>query len=81
MKRYNIHLDPGWMKALDEIRKAVIKEGESRHYYYDLTRADFIRVAIGCYFQLGQGYRHTYSIDLEKIIKKVVKKRTAGKGV
>lgn len=77
MKRYNIHLDPAWVKALDELRKAIIKEGGKYHSLSDLTRADLIRVALRSFFDLGPEYVHYYGDDLEKIIKKVIKKERA----
>lgn len=81
MKRYNIHLDPEWMKALDEILQAIKKAEKNTYSIEGITRSDLIRIAIGHYFNLGPGQAHYYWGDLTKIIKKALKKRQIDKGV
>lgn len=81
MKRYNIHLDPEWIKELDKICKELQNEARHNYDYWGMTRSSLIRFAIGQTFNLKEEYTAFNTEYLEKHIKEAIKKRAKQKGV
>lgn len=75
MKRYNIHLDPEWMKALDEVIREAQEVWNRRHMWENITRADIIRTGISIVFGLKPTYVHHNPEELTEIVKHVISKR------
>lgn len=81
MKRYNIHLDPEWMKALDEICEKIAGYDTGSYCFWGISRAELIRFAVGHCFGLEQEYPRFNKEELWKAIKRALKKRQGPKGV
>ncbi|MBA7680641.1 hypothetical protein ES703_88962 [subsurface metagenome] len=81
MKRYNIHLDPEWVKILDEITKEAQKLFAKEYLWSRITRADIIRVGLSIAFNLEQTYIHHAPKALTPLIKHIIRKRANRRGV